>query len=69
VANGLFMNWFGGQRGEGVEYHLFALALALPLMFLGGGAASADGWLSRYFSSRSTRQPSGRTGAAPTFAA
>ena len=69
VANGLFMNWFGAQRGEGIEYHLLALALALPLLFLGGGAASVDGWLWRYFSSSSTRQPSGNSGAAPTFAA
>ncbi len=39
---GFFMNWFGTQAGEGVEYHLLALALALPLLVLGGGAYSLD---------------------------
>jgi len=69
LANGLFMNWLGAQKGEGIEYHLLALALAIPLLFCGGGALSIDRWLARYFSSRRTLQPSGRTGAAPTFAA
>lgn len=27
---GLFMNWFGTQKGEGIEYHLLAIAVALP---------------------------------------
>ena len=26
--NGLFMNWFGNQKGEGYEYHLLAIAAA-----------------------------------------
>jgi len=39
---GFFMNWFGAQKGEGVEYHLLALALALPLMVRGGGLFSID---------------------------
>jgi putative oxidoreductase len=39
---GFFMNWFGNQAGEGLEYHLLALALALPLVFRGGGAFSVD---------------------------
>ncbi|MFN7976869.1 MAG: DoxX family protein [Vicinamibacterales bacterium] len=45
LPNGFFMNWTGGQAGEGFEYHLLALALALPIVFAGGGAASVDGWL------------------------
>jgi putative oxidoreductase len=40
--NGLFMNWFGNQKGEGFEYHLLAMALALVLMLRGAGALSAD---------------------------
>ena len=28
---GFFMNWFGNQKGEGFEYHLLALGLALLL--------------------------------------
>ncbi len=42
---GFFMNWFGNQKGEGYEYHLLAIALALPLMIRGGGLFSADGAL------------------------
>lgn len=45
LSNGFFMNWTGGQAGEGFEYHLLALALALPIVVAGGGAASVDGWL------------------------
>lgn len=44
---GLFMNWSGGQKGEGFEYHLLAMAMAAALMLRGGGAASADGALAR----------------------
>jgi putative oxidoreductase len=39
---GFFMNWFGNQPGEGFEYHLLALALALPLVVRGGGAFALD---------------------------
>jgi putative oxidoreductase len=49
LPNGFFMNWSGQQGGEGFEYHLLALALALPLVVNGGGAASVDGWLARVF--------------------
>lgn len=45
LSNGFFMNWTGGQAGEGFEYHVLALALALPIVVAGGGAASVDGWL------------------------
>jgi putative oxidoreductase len=46
---GFFMNWFGAQKGEGFEYHLLALALAVPLVVRGGGAFAADSWLLRFF--------------------
>lgn len=39
---GFFMNWFGAQTGEGFEYHLLALALAVPLVVRGGGAWALD---------------------------
>jgi putative oxidoreductase len=52
VPNGFFMNWSGQQGGEGFEYHLLALALALPLVVNGGGAASVDGWLARVVGAR-----------------
>ena len=43
---GFFMNWGGTQKGEGYEYGLLALALAIPLMIWGGGKASIDRALS-----------------------
>lgn len=39
---GFFMNWSGAQKGEGFEYHLLALAIALVLTVRGGGRFSAD---------------------------
>ena len=43
---GLFMNWFGAQKGEGIEYHLLAIALGIAILVMGGGAASIDRALS-----------------------
>jgi putative oxidoreductase len=40
--NGFFMNWFGKQPGEGFEYHLLVLGMALALLIGGGGRASVD---------------------------
>ena len=42
---GFFMNWMGQQQGEGFEYHLLVLGIALALMIRGGGAYSVDGAL------------------------
>jgi putative oxidoreductase len=39
---GLFMNWAGGQRGEGYEFHLVTLAVALIVLVKGSGALSID---------------------------
>ena len=30
VQFGFFMNWFGAKSGEGFEYHLLAIGLAVP---------------------------------------
>lgn len=45
-AHGFFMNWAGNQKGEGFEYHLLALGLALIVIIHGAGRASVDGLLS-----------------------
>lgn len=45
--NGFFMNWAGKQSGEGIEYHLLVMGMALALMVQGGGRASIDRLLSR----------------------
>src|SRR5215471_18160180 len=42
LPNGFFMNWTGQQKGEGFEYHLLAIALALVVMIKGSGALSID---------------------------
>jgi len=47
---GLFMNWFGGQKGHGIEYHLLAIALALVVVVNGGGAFSLDGFVHQHVS-------------------
>ncbi len=41
-SNGFFMNWFGNQKGEGVEFHLLALGIVAALLVLGGGRWSVD---------------------------
>ncbi len=47
LPNGFFMNWFGNQAGEGFEYHLLAIGMALALLIRGGGRFSLDGLLAR----------------------
>ncbi len=39
---GFFMNWLGNQQGEGIEYHILAIAIAVALMIKGGGRWSID---------------------------
>lgn len=41
-ANGFFINWTGAQKGEGIEYHLLAIGLALIVLVYGAGKASVD---------------------------
>lgn len=43
---GFFMNWTGTQKGEGYEYHLLVLAVAVFLIIRGAGAYSIDRLLS-----------------------
>ena len=47
LHNGFFMNWTGIQKGEGIEYHLLALAITVLLMARGAGALSIDRVLTR----------------------
>jgi putative oxidoreductase len=42
LPNGFFMNWMGNQKGEGFEYHLLAIGMALAIMVRGSGAFSID---------------------------
>ena len=47
ATNGFFMNWFGNQKGEGFEYHLLAIGLALVVLIQGGGKTSLDAMIQR----------------------
>ncbi|MBU5613151.1 DoxX family protein [Geomonas azotofigens] len=47
LHNGFFMNWTGKQAGEGFEYHILVVGMALALLIGGGGSWSADRALSR----------------------
>jgi putative oxidoreductase len=42
IDNGFFMNWFGNQQGEGYEYHLLYIGLALATLINGSGRYSID---------------------------
>jgi putative oxidoreductase len=42
VQNGFFMNWGGQQRGEGYEFFILLVGIAVALVFRGSGAWSID---------------------------
>ena len=39
---GFFMNWYGDQKDQGIEYHILVVILALAVMIKGGGPSSLD---------------------------
>lgn len=41
-SNGFFMNWYGTQKGEGIEYQLLYMGGALALILMGSGRFSLD---------------------------
>ncbi|MBN2126530.1 MAG: DoxX family protein [Deltaproteobacteria bacterium] len=47
VQHGFFMNWFGQQKGEGFEFHILIIGIALALLVKGGGMLSVDRALAR----------------------
>ena len=44
---GFFANWTGLQKGEGLEFHILAVAIALFIMIKGAGPLSLDRALSK----------------------
>jgi putative oxidoreductase len=42
LQNGFFMNWFGNQKGEGFEFDLLVIGLALAATIEGAGKYSLD---------------------------
>lgn len=47
LEHGFFMNWFGNQAGEGYEYSLLIIGLALSVTVNGSGKWSIDGLISK----------------------
>lgn len=45
LQNGFFMNWFGNQAGEGMEYFFLTFGLALVSIIGGSGRFSVDSLL------------------------
>ncbi len=39
---GFFSNWFGNQKGEGYEYFLLWIGMALALLMIGGGQYAVE---------------------------
>lgn len=44
---GFFMNWMGTQKGEGIEYFIPVVAIAMALMIKGGGSWAVDRLIAR----------------------
>jgi putative oxidoreductase len=42
AQHGFFMNWFGTQKGEGIEYFLLIIGMTIALIITGGGRWSVD---------------------------
>jgi putative oxidoreductase len=49
AQNGFFMNWMGSQKGEGIEYFIPVIAIAIVLMIKGGGRWALDRALAERF--------------------
>ncbi|MDX9749206.1 MAG: DoxX family protein [Paludibacter sp.] len=48
VQHGFFMNWFGNQTGEGMEYFILIIGMSLGLMFGGAGKYALDTVVGKY---------------------
>lgn len=47
VQNGFFMNWGGQQKGEGYEFFILLVGIAVALVIRGSGAWSIDRLIAR----------------------
>jgi Predicted membrane protein len=57
LEHGFFMNWFGKQQGEGIEYHLLAIGIGIGVVMLGSGAWSVDAWLANRITGYTAAMP------------
>ena len=53
---GFFMNWLGNQKGEGFEYFILMLGLAISLIISGAGRYSIDSWIASKKDSHSNKK-------------
>jgi putative oxidoreductase len=51
---GFFIDWYGGKKGHGIEYHVLALTLTLIVIIKGAGAFSLDQALYQHVSTRNS---------------
>lgn len=42
IQNGFFMNWLGNQTGEGIEYSILFLGIAIAVLISGSGRFALD---------------------------
>lgn len=56
LANGFYMNWFGNHKGEGFEFDILFVVIAVVLSIKGSGAFSVDRWLSAQGAKEGTMQ-------------
>lgn len=47
INNGFFMNWFGQQKGEGLEYFILIIGLAIAILIGGAGRYAVDNLISK----------------------
>ena len=47
LPNGFFMNWFGNQKGEGIEYNILMAGIAVAIILQGGGKWAVDSLIYR----------------------
>jgi putative oxidoreductase len=52
LPNGFFMNWFGNQNGEGIEFDLLIFSISIALVLCGSGAYSVDHVLKKITTNR-----------------
>lgn len=45
IQNGFFMNWFGNQPGEGIEFSLLVIGMSATILLHGPGKYSLDNFL------------------------
>jgi putative oxidoreductase len=59
IHHGFFMNWFGNQKREGIEFFLLAIGMTVSLIISGAGRYSVDALLAdkkRFIKENAKRQ-------------